>query len=680
MTEPPLHRPVTSLEGVGPKRGESLAALGIRTLADLLGHFPRRYEDRRNVAPIADAAEGETITVLADVVSARARRLKGRMNLCECVLQDRSGTIKATWFGRGFLARTFTPGARGYFTGTVGAYQGLALKNPDYELLERDGDDTIHTNRIVPIYPLGEGVTQRFLRGLIHRVLVAHGPEWASHVPPALSAQHGFPPVAEALRACHFPEDDGETARARSRFAYEELLTLQAGVLAERAARKDESGVAHRAGGPLFAALRKALPFALTAGQEAAIARIVGDMADARPMFRLLQGDVGCGKTVVAMHAIACAADGGYQTAIMAPTEILAEQHAITMSERLAPLGIEVAVLTGSTKGAKAVREAVAEGRVQVVTGTHALIQESTTFHRLGLAIIDEQHRFGVMQRSALTEKGLRPDVLHMTATPIPRTMAITVYGGMDLTLIEDMPPGREPVKTRAIPEGKVAGMHAFIREEVERGRQIYYVCPLVEESDKVELASATNHFEELSSTVYDGLRTDLLHGRMSGAEKDAVMRTFKAGKTDILFATTVIEVGVDVPNASIMVIENADRFGLPQLHQLRGRVGRGGGQAYCFVLGKPATKEGRQRIKVFCSTNSGFDIAEADLDLRGPGELAGFRQAGLSDLRFADLIRDVRLLDAARRDAEALIEADPTLSRHPDLARAAAASRPLKA
>ena len=414
--------------------------------------------------------------------------------------------------------------------------------------------------------------------------------------------------------------------------------------------------------GPTLQAFRKSLPFALTPAQERAVADILDDMASPRPMLRLLQGDVGCGKTAVALHAIAAALDGGFQIALMAPTEILAEQHGLSLRELLGDMGVSIEVLTGSTSGAAAVRRRVASGETHVVIGTHALIQKNTSFSRLGLAIVDEQHRFGVMQRGTLVEKGLNPDVLHMTATPIPRTLAITVYGGMDISVIDEMPPGRLPVKTRRVTPAKESDLYQYIRDQARQGRQAYVICPLVDESDKQDLTAVTTHYRELSSGPLAQARTALLHGRMSGAEKDEVMHRFKRGEIDVLFSTTVIEVGIDAPNAVIIAIEDAAQFGLTQLHQLRGRVGRGAAQSHCFLLGKPKTKDGRHRVEIMCKTTSGFDIAEEDLALRGPGEFYGVRQAGLSDLHVADLIRDVRLLDQARRDAQDILEDDPWL------------------
>ncbi len=672
-----MDAPVETLPGIGPKRASLLDALGIVTVRDLLLYLPRAYQDRRTLTPIAEAVAGETITVEAEVVSAKALRLRGRMKMTVATLRDTTGTMQATWFGRDFIARALPQGARGLFTGLVGNYKGLALKNPEYELLSGDEEDLLNTGRVVPIYRLTDGVSQRMLRRWVRDSLEIAADRLEDALPESLRLEHGFPDAGQALRIAHFPAEPEQGLAARSRFAYEELLAMQIGILRIRAEQRTQvKGYRHTLNGPHLRTLRARLPFALTAAQQRAVDDLLADLEAPRPMLRLLQGDVGCGKTVVALHAIAAAADGGYQTALMAPTEILAEQHAITLRESLTPLGIDVALLTGSTREARTVRGRVADGNAQVIVGTHALVQLSVEFARLGLVIVDEQHRFGVMQRQALAEKGLNPDVLHMTATPIPRTLAITLYGGMDLSVIDELPPGRLPVKTRRVPAAKLEGLYQYVAEQANKGFQTYVICPLVDESDAKELKAATAHFEELSNGPLTGLCTGLLHGRMKGDEKEAVMRAFKEGALDVLVSTTVIEVGIDVPRATTMIIEDAAQFGLTQLHQLRGRVGRGGEQSHCFLLGAPKTPEGRKRLEIFCATANGFEIAEADLEMRGPGEFAGLRQAGLSDLRAADLVRDARLLDRARRDAQALLETDPTLQRPEHAALAARSGR----
>ena len=650
--------PVSAVRGIAAKRAEALDALSVQSVCDLLLHLPRAYQDRTKIQNIGDIKKGDIVTIEAIVVSARLIRLRGRQSMTRVELRDATGTIGATFFGRGFLAKTFSPGTRGIFTGFVAQYQGLSLKSPDYEILSGDEEDRLHTGRIVPMYRLTEGVTQRMMRRWMINAIDQFAPALVDIAPPELLKRKNFGPLGEALRAVHFPETYAAAMKARNRFVYEELLAMQLTIMRDRAQREqDESGIRHRVDGAHLGTLATRLPFALTASQQRVVDDILADMASARPMFRLLQGDVGCGKTVVAMHAIAAAVDGGYQAAIMAPTEVLAEQHARSFRDRIETLGLRCELLTRSTLRAKKLRTEIAAGEVQVVIGTHTLIQESVTFDRLGLIVVDEQHRFGVLQRSTLAQKGLNPDILHMSATPIPRTLTLTLYGAMDLSVIDELPPGRLPIKTRRIMPAKVDDLYGYIARQAKDGFQTYIVCPLVEESDKSALKDVTSHYEELTHGHLHGLRTALLHGRMPGPEKEAILHAFKRREYDVLFSTSVIEVGIDVPSATTMVIEDAPIFGLTQLHQLRGRVGRGADQAYCFLLGTPKTEDGEKRIDALCKYPSGFDIAEIDLEIRGPGELFGVRQAGMTDLRVADLIRDVRLLDDARRDAQRLYD-----------------------
>ncbi|NLV43448.1 MAG: ATP-dependent DNA helicase RecG [Candidatus Hydrogenedentes bacterium] len=672
-----LESPVLSLPGIGEKRAAQLAALDIRTVQDLLLHLPREYRDRSRIQTIAEAEPGALMTIEAEIVRARSVRMRGGKTTALLEVKDATGTIKVNLFGRGFLVNSaLKRGTRCLFTGKVGEYKGLTLQNPEYEpVTEEEGVRNLHTGRIVPLYALTEGVSQRLLRRWMDAALQLAASRLPETLPPALVTRHGLPAAAEAIYEVHFPSDMESAEASRRRFVYEELLAMQLAILQRRQLMVDSvRGIRHQTDGPLLAQFRESLPFPLTPGQQQAVNDILRDMAAPRPMFRLLQGDVGCGKTLVALHAVIAALDSGSQTAFMAPTEILAEQHYATLRGLLEPLGIRATLLTGATPASSRVRQDIACGNIPVVVGTHALFQKETRFARLGLVIIDEQHRFGVRQRDELSRKGEFPDVLHTTATPIPRTLAITLYGGMDISVIPDLPPGRLPVKTSYVPENKKEELYQYLRDQATRGYQSYIVCPLVEESEYFAgLTPLIDHFIALSEGSLAGLRCTLLHGRLDAREKEEIMTRFKARQIDVLFSTTVIEVGVDSPTATTMVIEDAGRFGLTQLHQLRGRVGRGSVQSYCFLLGVPSTPEGKQRIELLRTCANGFEIAEADLELRGPGEYCGVRQAGLPDFRAADLLRDTRLLDLARRDAAELLESDPALAQpeHAALSRA---------
>ncbi len=651
--EDALARPVDTLAGVGPKRAQVLARLGIRAIGDLQYNLPSEYRDWRRCAPIESLAEGMEATVSGEVVSSRNIRMRGRMSMAEVVVSDGTGEVKATFFGRGFLARALQPGKRLVMTGTVGTYKGLALKNPEYEILDDSDETGLNTGRIVPVYPLTEDLSQRLLRRLIADALAALPEDAPDPLPEETRARYNFPPFRDALNAVHFPEEDGAWDIARDRFVYEEFLRIQQRVgVARRKRREEEHGCAHTVDGQALAAYRDALPFPLTAAQTRVVGEILGDMASTVPMARLLQGDVGSGKTAVAMHAIAAAADGGFQAALMAPTELLAEQHLQLAKQWLAPCGLKCVLLTGATVGAKALRRDIKHGFADLVVGTHALFQEATAFKNLGLVIVDEQHRFGVGQREALRAKGTRPDLLHMTATPIPRSLVLTAYGAMDLSVIDELPPGRTPVRTERMGESDLPELYAYIHRQAQKGLQTYYVCPLVESSETLTLNDVISTANDLADGPLKGLRLGLVHGRLRPQEKEAVMNAFASGTLDVLVATSVIEVGINVPTATTMVIEDAGQFGMTQLHQLRGRVGRGDEASRCFLLGAPSTTDGVRRLEVLCGTNDGFAIAEEDLRLRGPGEVFGNRQTGFDGFRIANPIQDAEWLERATQDA----------------------------
>jgi ATP-dependent DNA helicase RecG len=582
------------------------------------------------------------------------------------LLGDGSGFLTAVWFNQAYLERVFKRGQRLIVHGKVGRYGGgpLQLQVKDYEIAEEGEDETLHTGRLVPVYRLTQGLTQRPLRVLVKRLLDGYAHLVPEPLPEALRVRHGLLGISAALRAGHFPQTGDEHDAARRRLVFDDFFLLQLGLAIRRQRQGRQRGLSMKPEGTLARRLLQALPFSLTSAQERVWREIRTDMAEPYPMNRLIQGDVGSGKTVVAGLAVLTAIEAGYQTAFMAPTEILAEQHRLTLGGLLRPLGVDVALLTNAVKGkARAdLLAAAASGEIGCVVGTHALVQEGVRFKKLGLVVVDEQHRFGVAQRATLRGKGESPDVLVMTATPIPRTLALTLYGDLDVSVIDELPPGRKPVVTVARPEGKRRAIYDFLREQVVAGRQVYVVCPLVEESEVTDLRAATEMAERLQQVVFPELRVGLLHGRMGGTDKERVMRELKEGGIQILVSTTVIEVGIDVPNASVMLIEHAERFGLSQLHQLRGRVGRGPWKSYCILLTGARSEDARRRITAMTATHDGFRIAEVDLTLRGPGDFFGTRQSGLPEFRVADLLRDAAVLEEARRDAIALVQRDPRL------------------
>jgi len=665
-----LETEVQYVKGVGTKLAQVLSKLNIYTLGDLLFHLPRRYEDRRHFRKIAHARAGEAITVSGKLVTVDNVKVRN-LTLTKAYLDDGSGVLELVWYNQPYMKDTLTK----LRNSQIVAYgiikespYGLQMETPEWEDLPdgADPDSLLSVNRIVPIYPLTEGIRQKRMRQIIwNAVQYAHlAPEI---LPRSVRERVGLMPIQQALQQIHFPDDEQIIEPARQRLVFEEFFLLQLGVGLQRLRTRQERGIAMRIDADrLNEMLHRIVPFELTNAQKRVIREIWSDMAQPHPMNRLLQGDVGSGKTIVAAAAILAAVDNQYQAAIMAPTEILAEQHYINLHRLFQPLGISVELLVGrlSNKQRQQARERIATGRGMVAVGTHALIQEGVSFARLGLAIIDEQHRFGVLQRAALRDKGIMPHVLVMTATPIPRTLTLTLYGELDVSVIDELPPGRKPVRTYwKTPEERLK-VYAGVRKLVEQGRQAYVICPLIDESDKLQVRAAEQMAEHLQKDVFPDLRVGLLHGRMKPAEKEAVMEAFRAGEMDILVSTTVIEVGVDVPNAAVIVIEDADRFGLAQLHQLRGRVGRSEHQSYCVLIADPKSEEAQRRMEIMTRTNNGFLIAEEDLRIRGPGEIYGTRQSGMPSFRVADLVKDMRLLEVARQEAFRLLESDPELAR----------------
>ncbi|PYM80511.1 MAG: DNA helicase RecG [Candidatus Rokuibacteriota bacterium] len=661
-----LTTPLQYVKGVGPHRAKQLERKGLVTVGDALFHLPLRHEDRTRFTPLRAIRPGEVVTCAGVVAGISPAPPGRRRQPLVILLRDESGYGTATVWGRPWVARAVQRGQRMIVHGRGARYKDkVTLQVQEWETVDAADDEPIHAGALVPVYSSTEGLPQQALRSLIWRLVEAHAHDVEETLPDPVRARRRLVPLAEAVRGAHFPASEGERADAVRRLAFDDFLLLQVGLAILRSRTTRQRGVSMRPRGELLGRLRASLPFSLTAAQERVWDDIRRDMAAPYPMHRLLQGDVGSGKTVVAALAVCAAVEAGYQAAVMAPTEILAEQHLATFRRLLEPLGIGVTLLTSGLKGRErsARRAAIAAGEIGCVIGTHALVQEPVEFKRLGLAVVDEQHRFGVHQRARLKGKGERPDVLVMTATPIPRTLALTLYGDLDVSVLDELPPGRKPVRTDARTESRRRQIYDFLRAQIADGRQVYVVYPLVEESELVDLKAATDMAQHLQRDVFPDLTVGLLHGRLASEDKDAIMQSFKAGAIQVLVATTVIEVGIDVPNASVMLIEHAERFGLSQLHQLRGRVGRGPWKSYCILLTSGRLGEDAQRrVEAMVETNDGFKIAEVDLQLRGPGEFFGTRQSGLPEFRVADLLRDTAILEEARREAQAIIAEDAEL------------------
>ncbi len=675
----PLAQPVQFVRGAGPKRAALLAKLNLHTVHDLLWSLPARYEDRRHMTPLGLLHVGQRQTFYGMVATVQAVPQRRGKPLFTLTLEDDSGALICKWFQhRGtYLQDRFPVGARVVGSGMIAlnAYNtAREVVHPDLEVLEEDESDLVHFGRLVPIYPLTAGLHQKTMRALMKSVVETYVPQMPETLPDAVRQAHALPSLQEALRQVHFPEAEVELSQLdkqetvfHQRLVFEEFFLLEIGLaLRQRATQHDLRVAPYQEPNHLGEQLIDHLPFRLTAAQQRVLHEVLADMQRPFPMNRLIQGDVGSGKTVVALLAMLMAVSNGFQAALMAPTEILAEQHLSTLRELLCPLALEVALVTSALKGKarQQLLERIAQGEVDLIVGTHALLYDEVQFHRLGMIVVDEQHRFGVLQRATLRRKGLTPDVLVMTATPIPRTLSMTLYGDLDLSVIDALPPGRLPVQTQVLTASRREQAYNRVRREVRQGRQAYIVYPLIEESESLELGAAVEMAAQLRQDAFADYRLGLLHGRLGVEEKDSVMYAFKQGELDIVVCTTVIEVGVDIPNATVMVIENAERFGLAQLHQLRGRVGRGADQAYCLLIpGERLSKEGRQRLQVMQESTDGFYVAEQDLQIRGPGELLGTKQAGLPELHVGNLLHHGLWLEQARQAAFALIEMDPTLT-----------------
>ena len=698
---------VGQVKGLGGKRSRSLADAGIATVADLIHHVPRRYIDRSLKSSISKVPIGTEVTIIGKVVSVQQRRPRRNLQIIEAVVEDDTARIKAVWFNQRHLPGLLERADEVALSGVVESFRGtLQMKTPAVDVLS-SSTEGLTVGRVVPVHPTAGGVGPGHMRRAIHNALTRSRPI-EDVLPTELKASNGLMERDRAFGSIHFPETMEEIAPARKRLVYDELFRLELALALQKRHQMESSiGIAHEPTGELAERFLTGLPYRLTAAQTRVLDEIERDLRAPHPMHRMLQGEVGSGKTVVAVATLLRGIEGGWQGALMAPTEVLAEQHYLGVRSLLADAGlspalgethlgmdslfteqprgpaVHVALLTGSTAvtnydadiGRQELADDIASGQVDLVVGTHALIQEGVSFSRLGVAVVDEQHRFGVAQRVLLKEKAdsAEPDLLIMTATPIPRTLSMTLYGDLDVSIIDEMPPGRSPVETRLLSRTEEAAAWKAIEAESAEGRQAFVVCPLVEDSPKVEAASATAEHERLSALMSD-LRVGLIHGQKRSADKESVMAAFRAGELDVLVSTTVIEVGIDVPNATVMVIEDAHRFGLSQLHQLRGRVGRGEHPGVCLLLADPTTEEGEGRLAAMVSTNDGFRLAEEDLRIRGQGTVFGTRQSGMKDLKLADILADFELLTAARRDAFALVDSDPGLASHPELRNEVAA------
>jgi len=672
-----IDTPVQYVKGVGPARARLLERLGMKTIHDMLFFFPWRYEDRKNVSEICDLRFGQSATVVGEVVSADIITTpRKRMKIFELVVSDGSGSLTSKWFNQPYLKKYFKKGQRIILNGTVkgNPYSGagIELENPDFELIG-DEDNLVHASRIVPVYRATEGISPKQLRTLMFHAVRSYSYLLEEYLPGDIIKANNLQPLQWSVREAHFPEeiDDVDslnlgTSPAHRRLAFDELFLLELGLALLKRREKAEKGISFQDSTKLLNAFLHGLKFELTAAQKRVLEEIREDMKSSLPMNRLVHGDVGCGKTAVALASMLIAVENDYQACLMAPTELLAEQHFINIHGMVEALGLNVVLLTSSAKNRPV--DDIAAGRAQIIIGTHALIQEAVTFRNLGLAVVDEQHRFGVVQRAVLRQKGLHPDILIMTATPIPRTLAMTLYGDLDISIIDELPKGRRPVITKVFFPSQRDRVTASIKSELEKGRQIYIVYPLIEESEKLDLKSAIEGYEGFVK-MFPERTTGLVHGRMHHTEREQVMSRFKAGEIDILVATTVIEVGIDVPNASLMLIVHAERFGLAQLHQLRGRIGRGGYDSYCLLMAYPPfSEEAKRRLKAMESTGDGFKIAEEDLAIRGPGDLFGTRQSGIPELQVANIVRDIGVLEKARKEAFSLVTSGSDLKDYPGL------------
>ena len=665
-----LSSPIQYVKGVGPKIAKLFSRLGVETVSDLVFFFPRDYFDRSSISPIAKVDQDQQVIIRGSITKVSHHKTRGGFSILKATIMDKTGVLNAVWFNQPYLSNILKRGTKILASGKAqfNSYSGeMELNIRDWEIIEEK-----ETLPIMPKYPLTEGLFQKKTRNIVDQALSACLSQVKDPLPERIKDKYGLADLRSSIRVLHFPPAMEMVKPAHRRLAFDDFFIFQLGLLYRRAAYNNNvKGIRFEPEGELVSKFLSDMPFKLTRSQERVFSEIANDMSDEHPMARLLQGDVGSGKTVVAMLAALIAVQSGYQAAIMVPTEILAAQHFKRISEMISRLDLRIDMLVSSIGAArrKDVLERLSKGKIDIIIGTHAVIEEDVNFKNLGLVIIDEQHRFGVVQRASLGRKGQNPDILVMTATPIPRSLALTLFGDLDRSVIDELPPGRTPVQTIFVDDAKRARAYEFIRQEVSAGRQVFVVCPLIEESEVLDLKAAKLEAENLQKKVFPEFKVGLLHGRLKADEKDRIMRQFGSGEIKILVSTTVIEVGIDYPNASIMFIEHAERFGLAQLHQLRGRIGRGAAKSYCLLSGDIRSDDAKARMKAMLSSTDGFKIAEEDLKIRGPGDFWGQRQAGLPTFRIADIIIDADILGSARAAAEDVLKEDPKLLKQDNLA-----------
>lgn len=667
--------PIQYAKGVGPHRARLLTRLGIKNVKDAIYYLPYRYEDRRSIKKISHLTSGMIETAVGKVISLDIVNIpNSKLKIFEIILSDGTGVLKGKWFNQPYMKKLFKTGQEVILSGNVKYWRAVPeIDNPEYEFIDDDTENFIHTSRIVPVYRTTAGMSVRVLRGIMFKVINTFSEQIKDAIPYDILLKYGLPSLNDSIYNVHFPPQESDigslnrgSSDFRKRLSFDELLHLELGIAIIKSRGSREQGISFNPKGELVSSLLKQLPFSLTNAQERVFNDIQKDMLKPYPMNRLIQGDVGSGKTVVALMAMLSAVECGYQAAMMAPTEILAEQHYINIHRLVENLGLRICLLSSSKK--ERPLDGISTGNTDIVVGTHALIQEGVRFKKLGLVVIDEQHRFGVMQRASLRKKAKNPDVLVMTATPIPRTLSMTLYGDLDYSVIDELPPKRSPVITRLFYNNQKRLIYQAMSEEVKKGRQAYIVYPVIEESENSDLRSAIAGKTALER-IFPDFSVGLIHGKMKPAERESIMSSFVDKRIDILVSTTVIEVGVDVPNATMMIIVHAERFGLSQLHQLRGRVGRGSDQSYCFLLVyNPCGEDAGRRLGIMIKSSDGFRISEEDLEIRGPGEFLGTRQSGMPDLRVASIVRDAGLLEAARKEAFTIVEKDPELQKLPGL------------